>query len=457
MRSVSTIIARLCLAFLPVFFLLTSEAQQNSPFTRFGLGEYYTNQHVISRSMGGLTAAYADGLNNNVGQSINIGNPATYSGMYVTTFDLGFTIDSRTLNSKTPLSKFNTNNFIPSYITIGIPLSKAKGLGLAFGLKPISNISYSIQTNERIAADSLATVYEGSGGMNQAFVGIGKKWKGFSIGFNTGFNFGRKEIITRKIFLNDTVNYYNAKSGTNTSFSGLFLEGGLQYEFSLHKKEVVETKTISNYLVRFGLTGTLKQNMNALQDVTKQTYVVNSTSGDIKVDSVFEQSNVKGTIALPSTYAAGITFHKTVASPSGLFEMWSIGAEYTATQWTKYRFYNAADQLNDSWQFKIGTQFCPGPGPGSGYWSSVNYRLGYHMGKDYLNPDGNGLKKYGFSFGAGLPVRKWRTFDNQFTFLNTAFEFGKRGSGVNNITESYFQVSLGMSLSDLWFIKRKYD
>lgn len=457
MRSVSTTIARLCLAFLPVFFLLTSEAQQNSPFTRFGLGEYYTNQHVISRSMGGLTAAYADGLNNNVGQSINTSNPATYSSLYVTTFDLAFTIDSRNLSSKTPLSKFSTNNFIPSYITIGVPLAKTKGLGLAFGLKPITNISYSIQTRDRTAGDSLATIYEGSGGMNQAFVGIGKKWKGLSIGLNTGFNFGRKEVSTKKVFLNDTVNYYHAKSNSNTSFSGIFLEGGLQYEFSVYKKEVAETKTTSNYLLRLGVTGSLKQNINATQDITKNTFVINGTTGDIKVDSVFEQSDVKGTIALPSTYAAGITLHKTVTSPRGLFEMWSVGAEYTATQWTKYRFYNTPDQLSDSWQFKIGTQFCPGPGTGNSYWSTVNYRLGYHMGRDYLNPDGNGLKKYGFSFGAGLPVRRWRTYDNQFTFLNTAFEFGKRGSSVNNITETYFQFSLGMSLSDLWFIKRKYD
>ena len=83
MRSVSTTIAKLCLAFLPVFFLLTAEAQQNSPFTRYGLGEFYSNQHVISRSMGGLTAAYQDGANNNVGQSINFSNPATYSHLYM--------------------------------------------------------------------------------------------------------------------------------------------------------------------------------------------------------------------------------------------------------------------------------------------------------------------------------------------------------------------------------------
>jgi hypothetical protein len=41
--------------------------------------------------------------------------------------------------------------------------------------------------------------------------------------------------------------------------------------------------------------------------------------------------------------------------------------------------------------------------------------------------------------------------------INTAIEFGKRGSGVNNITENFIKFSLGLSLSDIWFIKRKYD
>jgi hypothetical protein len=456
MRSVSTIIARLCLAFLPVFFLLSAEAQQNSPFTRYGLGEFYTNQHIISRSMGGLTAAYADGANNNVGQSINFSNPATYSQLYMVTFDLGFTIDTRTLSSKTPTSKFSTNNFIPGYLTLGVPLNKKKGWGMAFGLKPLSSISYSIDTRERIAGDSLQTVYEGSGGLNQVFVGIGKKWKGLSLGFNTGYNFGRKDIATRKTFINDTINYYQSKTSTLTNFGGVFLDGGLQYEFSLRKKVTVETKTTENYLLRFGVSGTLQQRLNATQDQSRQTYVV-GTSGDVKIDSIFEQGNLKGTIVLPSTYAAGITLHKATTGTRGTFEMWSMGAEFTATNWTNYRFYDQADRLSKSWQYKIGAQFSPDPLSGRGYWNNVNYRIGFMTGKDYLNADGLGLKHYAVSFGAGLPIRKWRAYDNQFTFLNTALQFGKRGSAVNNITESYFQFSLGISLSDLWFIKRKYD
>lgn len=456
MRSVSSTTARIFLAILPVSFLLSSSAQQNSPFSRYGLGEFYTNQHVISRSMGGLTAAYADGLNNNVGQAVNFNNPATYGSLYMVTFDVGLTIDSRSLVSKTPAGKFSTNNFVPSYLSLGMPLKRGKGWGLAFGLKPLSNISYSIENRERVAGDSLQTVYEGQGGLNQMFIGIGKKISNFSIGFNTGMNFGKREIDTRKAFLNDTISYYKSISSTKTSFSGMFLNAGFQYEFSLGKKVNTEAKTTENYLFRLGATATLQQKLNASQDLIKQTYTA-TVNGDYKIDSVAEQFNVKGKIELPATYTAGFTLHKTLSNQRGIFEMWSIGAEYTSTQWTKYRFYGQPDQLSNSWQMKLGIQFCPDPSSGRGYWNNVNYRAGVFTGKDYINADGNGLKQFGVSFGAGLPIKKWRGYDNQFTFLNTAFQIGKRGSAVNNITENYFQFSLGMSFSDLWFTKRRYD
>jgi hypothetical protein len=457
MRSVSLTTARFCLAILLVFSLLNAQAQQNSPFTRYGVGEFYNSHHVISRSLGGLSAAYADGLNNNVGQSINFGNPATYSGMYRVTFDLGFTIDSRTMVSDNPSGKFNSYNFIPSYMVVGVPLkaNAIKGLGLAFGIKPLSSINYSIEKNERAAGDSLQTLYQGNGGLNQLFVGIGKKWKNLSIGFNTGYAFGRRDISTTKNFINDTVTYYQSNSGNVTTFGGVFLGAGLQYELLL-KKKLNRANSTEHYWLRFGLTGAMQHSLDASMDVTKNTFTT-TASGIFKIDSVFEQKNVAGKIDMPGTYAAGLTLHKTITNSRGLFELWSIGLEYTATQWSKYRFYGLPDKVTDSWQGKLGIQFSPDPLSGRGYWSSVNYRFGVYIGKDYVDVDGNGFKTYGVSVGSGLPIKKWRNYDNQFTFLNTALQIGKRGSRVNNVTENYVQLSFGISLTDLWFVKRKYD
>jgi len=61
------------------------------------------------------------------------------------------------------------------------------------------------------------------------------------------------------------------------------------------------------------------------------------------------------------------------------------------------------------------------------------------------------------TLGAGLPIRKWSMYDNQYTIINTTFEIGKRGNKNNNITESFFRFSLGLNLSDIWFKKRKYE
>ena len=89
--------------------------------------------------------------------------------------------------------------------------------------------------------------------------------------------------------------------------------------------------------------------------------------------------------------------------------------------------------------------------------SRSTYRLGLYTGKDYINADGNGYNVKAFTLGIGFNLKKWSNYDNQSTLINTAIEIGKRGSNVNNITENFFKISLGLSLGDLWFTRRKYD
>lgn len=458
MRSVSIIIGRLThMVGLILLFVLSASAQVNSPFSRYGIGNLTGSQHIISRGMGGLQAAYADGQNNNIGQSVNFNNPATYGSFYMISYDLGLSIDSRNLKSTNPNGSFSSIYFIPSYVAIGIPLNKAKGLGAAFGLRPMSRVNYSVISTERIAGDSVGTNYQGAGGLNQAFIGIGKKWKKFSIGANTGYNFGRKEITTQKTFFNDTAKYYQSNSISQTNFGKMFVQLGFQYEFTLKKKDNTAQKSTENYLLRIGATATLQQKLNATQKITRQTFGLGASGNIIEIDSVFKQDDIMGKIAIPAIYEAGLVFHKTLNSNRGVFELWSIGVEYNYTQWSKYRFYEQPDALSNSWMLKFGAQLSPNPLSTGNYLSNVNYRIGFQMGKDYINADGKGLKTAGFSIGAGFPIRKWRAYETQYTVIQTALQFGKRGSSVNNFTENYAQFSLGFSLSDIWFIKRKYD
>ena len=458
MRLVSTTTGKLAyvVSFIIISFNLT--AQVNSPFSRYGIGNLIGAQHIIGRSMGGIQAAYADGISNNVGQSVNFNNPATYGSFYLVSYDLALLLDSRNLKSSSPAGTFKSIYVIPAYLAIGLPLNKAKGLGMAFGLKPISRTNYSVITRERAAGDTIGTSYEGTGGMNQAFIGIAKRWKKLSIGLNTGYTFGRQELSTKKTFLNDTIVYQQSNSGTITNYGKTFLQLGLQYELLVGKKENKATRSTENYFLRFGATAALQQNLKATQNITRETFTVGSTGNYIAIDSIAKQENVKGTIVLPATYEAGLVFHKTLANTRGVFELWSLGVEYSSTKWQNYRSYDKADpSLNNSWTLKFGAQISPNPQALRSYLSNVNYRFGVNIGKDYINADGNGLKNTSVSFGAGFPVRKWRAYETQYTVIQTAFQIGKRGSSVNNITESYVQLSFGVSLNDNWFIKRKYD
>jgi hypothetical protein len=55
------------------------------------------------------------------------------------------------------------------------------------------------------------------------------------------------------------------------------------------------------------------------------------------------------------------------------------------------------------------------------------------------------------SFGLGLPLR------NTNTSVNISGEFGRRGTlDQNLLRETYGILSINLSLSDIWFVKRKF-
>lgn len=460
MRSASSIIKRYVFLVLALGSASVLFAQENSPYSRYGLGDIYPQQNISSRGMGGISAALTDW------QTLNTVNPASYGDLRTTpngglvSLDIGLSIDARTLHSANPVKKYNSTNFIPSYFQFGTPLGK-KHWGLVFGLKPVTRINYSVdqrisKTFETGYKDSVQNLYEGSGGLNQVFVGLGKRFGNFSIGVNTGYHFGRREISTKVNFLNDTVSYESSNSANTQTFGGFFVNGGLQYQFKLSDKVDQLSKQRNFSFLRLGLSGTLQNKLNVNAETLNETFVYNADGAIVPIDTVSYQTKAKGTINLPSSYTAGFMFIRSVTDP--MIYKWGFGADYSATNWAKdYRVYGQPDMLNDSWMFHVGTFFTPNPITGTGLWQTAIYRLGFYTGKDYMDPDGNGLKVSAFTLGAGFRVRRFHSYDNQYTIINAAAEFGKRGSSVNNVTENFFKFSLGFSLGDIWFIKRKYD
>ena len=456
-------IIRLTPLFGLVCFIQSAQAQINSPFSRYGLGnENYVSQNASSQGMGGFTAAYTASMNGSFGQSINFNNPASFGSIYMTTFDLGLNVTNTTLKRETPSAKEKSTYLVPNYLVIGMPISKEKKMGMAFGLRPLTQINYSISELKILpnTGDTLYNNYVGSGGLNQAFLGFGKSWKNVSLGLSTGVNFGRKKMQNIKSlqYNADSTYLYQTLASTNTVFGGVFLNVGLLGEFSLKTISNAKTADKTEYTLSYGATATLDQSMSAKQDVVRSTGIFTSTT-ETPIDTAYLATDLAGKIKIPAFITAGFAIHKKQYTPRGTYDQLVIGVQLDQSAWKdKYSNYGVAtDPLSNSWMLRAGIQLCPNSFDYENYWSTVTYRAGFYTGKDYINFDNNGLKVSAFTLGVGLPIRKYRSYDYQFTLLNLALQMGQRGSVVNNYKESFIQFTLGYSLSDIWFNKRKYD
>jgi hypothetical protein len=443
-------------------FIAPLKAQINSPFSRYGVGnEVYNSQNAANQGMGGLTAAYTPNMNGAFGQSINFNNPATYGGIYMTTFDIGLNLTNSILKRTTPAGKEKSTYLVPNYIVVGAPISKAKKIGFAFGLRPLTQINYSVNDysyDDKIG-DSIYTNYKGEGGINQLFFGLGKSWKYLSIGMNTGYNLGRKKIdVVKAILFNaDSTYFFQSLSSTNTSFGGTFLNLGAQGEFPLSSKTNAVTKDKTEFTLSYGGTFTLDQKLKGKQDIVRSNGTF-TASQETPVDTAVFQKDISGNVELPSTITAGIALHKKITTVRGTFDQLVVGLELNMSNWKDgYKFYGATDQVSNATMFRAGVQLCPNPFTFENYWSTVTYRFGLFTGNDYININNNGLNVNGLTMGLGLPIRKYRSYDYQFTLLNLALQMGRRSGGSSNFKENFVQFTVGYSLSDVWFNKRKYD
>jgi len=421
-------------------------SQENSPFSRYGIGNLSPQGNVLNRGMGGISAGFSDVT------TVNFLNPASYANLIYTTLDIGAEFDSRVLKITTPADKYTSNNAFISYLQLGIPLlrNNKKAIannvawGLNFGLRPISKVNYKIEKDVRTNIDSLITLYEGSGGAYEAFIGTGVKIKNLSFGLNAGYLFGNKNYSTRLVFFNDSINYIKSNSSNETHFGGIFVNGGIQYAVDINK-DIPEKRAI----LRLGAYGNLQKSFSASQNILRETFIYNSTTGaPSRLDSVYEVNDVKGLLQMPATYGAGFTYEN---------KKWLFGLDFETTNWSSYRFYGQKDSVKNNWTVKGGFQFLPADVNSKKYWDFVKYRAGFYFGPDYITA-GKSLPQFGVTFGAGLPLKLRKSFyETQFSLMNVALEYSNRGNNNNNIRESVFRLSVGFSLSDIWFRRYKYD
>ena len=445
----STMATRIRTGFILMALFITAScvAQENSPLSRYGMGDLVPNKNIINRGMGGISAGYADY------QSINLANPAALSNLTSTVFDVGAGVDIRNLRSNTSPDRYNSTNLNISYLQLGFPLASGKTnrklaakdiyWGGSFGLRPVSRINYKIADAGRVNnIDSVQDLYEGSGGLSQVNLSTGLQVKNFSIGFSTGYSFGNKDFSSRRTILNDSLPYFRSNIEQFSNFGGLFLQTGIQYKI----------KTKNDGLIRLGAVANWQQKLSGGRDALAETFIFDINDNPQTVDTVQYTQDAKGTVIMPGSYNFGFTFQN---------KNWLVGADLETQQWDNYSFFGTKDPaVQNSWMARAGAQYYPAKlnTPGTKYWSFVNYRFGAFYGNDYIKI-GENRKEYGVSFGAGLPLTTFQRLQRgEFVTLNTAVEVGSRGNRNNvGFRENVVRFSFGLTMNARWFQKYKYQ
>jgi hypothetical protein len=435
-----------------LFTSLFAQAQENSPYSRYGMGDLVPSQSISSRSMGGISAGFIDIFPiGKIPTSLNINNPASLGYIRSTIFDFGVEVDRKILKSNTTPQKYTANNAIISYFQLGLPISTPKmlkkdmSMGISFGLRPVTKVNYKIVAGSYLRGiDSVGTLYEGNGGINQVNISTGLRIKKFSAGITGAYNFGNKETSSKREFLvPDSIPYSSSNQIVKTTFSGISTSVGAQYAFLL--------KDSSNIII--GASANLQYKLNGKRDCLDETFIFGQNNEILNIDTVRYLGGEKGKIIMPASYTVGFTY-------SDKESHWIIGSDINIAQWSNYRNYGQTDAVKNSMKLHVGVQYFPAKltTPASKYWQFVKYRAGFYYGNDYINL---GAKRpdYAFTFGTGMPLTSLRRFGaSEFVLLNTGIEIGQRGNRVNqSLREGVFRVNFGVSIStSSWFQKRKY-
>ncbi len=401
-------------------------AQSNtaSPYSIGGLGETAFRGSAINRHMGGIDV-YSDSIH------ANLNNPSSLGDLKLVTFGVGLNYKEISLSSSE--AKEDVASASLDYIVVAIPTKK---FSFAFGLLPTTSVGFRLQsTIEGDDINNITNRTRGYGGVNQTFLAVGFKVSKFiNVGITANYNFGRiTNENTRQEDNVENITFFAKRSSLN-GFSYK-----LASQFTLPLKNKLSLNAMLFYVPGFSL-----DSVNESDIFTQST-----TSGNIgAVQSIdLTASNLAKTklkIGGQVSLGVGLTKEK----------KWFLGAQYNHKNSSVYvNDFIKLDNItySNGSRFSAGGFYLPDYSSLTSYWKRIVYRAGFRFEKTGILLNNQSINETGVSFGVSLPMAGYSN-------ANIGVEFGEKGSQSNGlIKESYWNIIIGLSLNDIWFIKRKYN
>jgi long-subunit fatty acid transport protein len=426
---------------LALFFVFSAQQaaaqaeNYGSPYSRFGLGDQQSLSLAHHRGMGGITTTSYDSA------SLNLGNAASLSDLKLTSIEFGAI--GNISNIATSNASQYRSNFNFGYLMFGFPVNKR--WGTAIGFQPYSFTNYNLVSNVDSSFGSWREEYNGRGGLNQLSwsngVNVGK---GFHLGITATYLFGTINQERLIIFpFQDSLFLFNVRNSDKLRINDVQLSVGMQYRKTLKLKPgQTQKKSIA-----FGIVAELPSTLNASNSFVSERFTLVGNTIRVR-DTVSNKSDVGGDVQLPWSLSAGFQY--------SLDNKLLLAVEGKYTNWSEFSQFGRPDSMANSMQFAAGMQYTPkynAIGDGA-KWKTMRYRTGIRYNSGALVLKGQQISELGMTFGVGIPMKR----PYAMPYMNITGEIGQRGGVTNGLVrERYTRITLGLTLNDRWFIKRKYD
>lgn len=405
---------------------LKAQSILNSPYSYVGMGELDEGHSSSNIMMSGL------GVSNSNGIYSSVINPALLARNRYTSFEVGVNTEYKNLQDyRQRQSVFGGN-----YQSINITLPGSSRWTFAIGLRPYSSVQYDTKSYRRLnllGLDSLIYSFSGVGNVNKLSFSNGFRIsKEVYLGLEMDYLFGNiiRNVSTQNL---SDGQYYKVQLENRNDYSDFTFKAGVAYRHAIRK----------DLYLNVGATVDLNSTMGASQ--IKRFAILDYTGLNIiNADTLSKKTPFVQN--LPVTKKFGISLER--------IAKWMIGIDYISTDWTKVENnIGQARALPVSNKWVIGGEYTPDFESVSSYLKRTTYRAGfsYQTTPYAISATTPYAVDMNFSVGAALPLRN-------LSYLNVSYQFGKRGTlSENNLEEQYHRITLGLTLSDLWFTKQKIN
>lgn len=446
--------------FLLICFLLivlSVSAQENSPYSRFGIGDLHKQSLSSQKGFGHLGAAVQ------TRNRINTLNPASYAAIGLTTFEpsIYFHRSNFTISDST----YQSDDASIEHFVFGFPITDTWGLVL--GILPYASSNYHFETtgfsnqNQTAFAES----FKGDGNLYELILGSGRTFGNLSVGLQTGLIFGRYNTINLLSFPEST-NILNTRKVEANRFSAFTGLAGVQYRLNLYSSDPDKADPNRVQYLMFGATANGALSLNVTQDRLWQRFVYTGTNNVSVIDTISMVQDNKISSSLPVGFSAGVSYNL-FFQQNQLRRQLMIGAEFESQLWSEVEDVLHGTALGDYQRVSFGLEYTPhvptfqqllrqieegAGGRLDNYFQRVSYRVGGYFGNTPVEIDGQQVNEFGITFGIGLPVRSF------FNKINLSIEAGSRGDENGRMfNENFIRGYIGFTLNDRWFVQRQFD